>query len=350
MSSKVQDLTPDGYTRYHIIVDVLKKLAKKSEKITILDVGGSSNYMEQQLNESGLGFDLTVIDVLPKPKGLKAKYIKADATKMPFPDGHFDFVITTDVLEHIPQNKKDAFVTECLRVAKKNCIIAGPFETEGVTKAEELTNDLNIMLFGSGQNWLEEHFENGKPILKQVQKIIENKGYDYVVFGSQNLAVWTLNTHLNLLHAKYGLPAKNFIAANRFYAENIEKMNEFQEPTYRKYIVVSKEKTAATRVTEEYVKTLTMAQPDYEKYVEYLHKLLELPALQAAATLKQTKNLDKELNGLRAQIKQKEESIVELSGANQQLQEQLREVELVIRIKSKLKRGLRMITKGGKRG
>ena len=119
------------------------------------------------------------------------------------------------------------------------------------------------------------------PHTKTSQKIIENKGYDYVVFGSQNLAVWTLNTHLNLLHAKYGLPAKKFIAANRFYAENIEKMNEFQEPTYRKYIVVSKEKDGRNQVIEEYVKPLTMAQPDYEKYVEYLHKLLEyLPCRQ----------------------------------------------------------------------
>ena len=53
------------------------KSLQKERKITILDVGGSSNYMEQQLNESGLDFDLTVIDILPKPNGLKAKYIKS---------------------------------------------------------------------------------------------------------------------------------------------------------------------------------------------------------------------------------------------------------------------------------
>ena len=242
-TQKVTDLSPDGSTKFFLLVDILEQAYKKDEAATvrILDVGGGSRFLQQQLKTSGLQYELTVLDIIPKPDDIEVPYIHADITDNDIPNDSFDVVLSTDVLEHVPESGKRKFVEECLRISKDLCIIAGPFMTDGVDRAEVIVNDFNKQLFGSGQDWLEEHLFYGKPRLEMFYDILEAQKIPHHEFGSQSLMTWLLNTQTNLLEAKLGLDTNAHRKLNRQYNRDYLMMNEFQSPTYRQFVVMYKD-------------------------------------------------------------------------------------------------------------
>ena len=189
----------------------------------------------------------------------------------------FQTIISTDVLEHIDKDKKSKFVEECLRVASDFVIIAAPFDTKGVDEAERVTNSLNKKLFNEGQKWLEEHFEQTKPQLEEIKKIVEKHGYETTIVGTNNLFEWILSTHINLIDAKLGLNTKKHLKINQQYNEEIVNGNEFTSPSYRHFVIVYKKSPSQ--------KTLSRVQAVFEPNsktptaaIDYTSKLLNLVA------------------------------------------------------------------------
>jgi uncharacterized coiled-coil protein SlyX len=245
-SSDPLSLGPDGYSRFFVIMGLLENFYKGSTRtIRILDVGGCSPFLGDLLKKSPLKTDLTIIDILPKPDDVNATYIQGDATKTDMPDGAYDVVITTDVLEHIPPKSKDVFVAACARLAKDVCIIAAPFDTPGVHQAEVMVNEFNKRLFGVGQDWLEEHFEFKKPSVDATMAVLKKHGAPYTHFGTNNLYSWIFSAHMNLLDAKVGIDAKKSLAIKRHYNRLLAHSPEFMEPSYRHFFVVYNKKELA---------------------------------------------------------------------------------------------------------
>lgn len=333
----VADLSPDGYSRFFVLIDILKDLYGKAKKpVRILDVGGGSEYMEQQLQAVGLQYDLTIIDIIARPSRIKAIYIQGDATKMEFEDDSFDVVISTDVLEHVPNDRKQAFLNECLRVAKDACIIAAPFETEGVNDAEVVVNEFNKKLFGVGQSWLEEHLEYGKPTRELFIKTLSKQKIPYLEFGTQHLTTWLLNTQLNLIDAKLGLDKRRHIEVNRFYNQNLMHMNEFIGPTYRHFFVMFKDSNKQTSVrAEKYLSSPV----DSQLVAEYSNKLMTLLSDRIGQLSKQARKLEHEAHTLR-------QDVVELRAANQHMRVRLAKYERVLRYLRPLKKVARKSSRG----
>lgn len=242
-SKRALSLPPDGYSRFFVITRLIEETYKNKNKIIkILDVGGCSPYLKECLVGSGLNFDLTIVDILPKPDDIDVDYIQEDITKSKIKDNSFDVVLSTDVLEHIPKDLKDKFITSSIRLSKGLVIIAAPFDTEGVDEAEHIVNDFNKQLFGVGQDWLEEHFLYTKPSIVQTNKVLKESKLPYVNFGVNNLYSWILSTHTNLIQAKTGLGTKDLENINTSYNKYLSSSIEFTEPTYRQFFVIFKDR------------------------------------------------------------------------------------------------------------
>jgi ubiquinone/menaquinone biosynthesis C-methylase UbiE len=104
--------------RYHrsLISKVLKLLPPQSDRI--LDIGCGYGNMTKFLEEKGntvIGVDLEGVFYHPYVSE-KLSFLKSDALHIPFNDNTFDGLISLDVIEHVPDDKR--FADEVRRVLK----------------------------------------------------------------------------------------------------------------------------------------------------------------------------------------------------------------------------------------
>jgi ubiquinone/menaquinone biosynthesis C-methylase UbiE len=309
--ASVHGLSPDGSGRFLMISKLLETLHEdKGREVSLLDVGGSSDFMSAQLRSLPVAYNLTMIDILPKPDNFTGNYVRGDATNMPFNDGEFDTVISTDVLEHIPQEKKETFIQECLRVAKSFIIIAAPFDTSGVEEAEKATNNFNKLLFRRGQPWLEEHFENGKPNLDTVKSIVVKAGYESVIVGNNNLYNWLFATHANLIEAKLGLNQQKHIQINKKLSEGLLKSGDMTGPFYRHFVIIFKKK-ASPKLLEKIRKVKTPDEIEYSSSINYIHNLMKLIVQRIQASDVQLEGSSMTIDELQQKLKEANHTIAQ---------------------------------------
>jgi len=164
--------TPRGKYIVEIKQKIMKKFLEKSKGKNILDVAcGTGRFFHLYGNRKIYGIDISK-DQLDEAKRKNPKAILkvADAEKLPFKDGFFDVVITSQFIEHIPQYKK--VIKEMKRVCKPggNLIIDFPNKlslTYIPTKIRILTGKLrHLNLFTKNQ-------------IKQLAKELNLKIRDY---------------------------------------------------------------------------------------------------------------------------------------------------------------------------
>ena len=91
----------------------------------ILDIGcGRDNRLFTEFGDVvGIDFNMDVL-VGSERESTYNLLVHTDMLKLPFNDGQFDYIVSSDFLEHVPPEKKDAFYNELNRVLKKNCFMA----------------------------------------------------------------------------------------------------------------------------------------------------------------------------------------------------------------------------------
>lgn len=243
------NLQPDAYTRFITVIYLIQKIIaqKKKDTYSILDVGGSSGYLDSFLRQSGISYDLTVIDPLPRPKNLpkSVKYIQAGGETLSTLNESFDITTAIDVLEHIPGDKlKKDIVTAMADVTAMGMILVGPFDTSRTDIYEHQLNDINKLLFKVDQNWLSEHFKYGKPNMGRVASHISNARKDLKISSAFTLPFdfWLESSFVNLMpYASYFLKKGRVEAVNAtfngHYSKDIE--HSFVEEGYRGIVVAS---------------------------------------------------------------------------------------------------------------
>lgn len=232
-------ITFDQYQRYkniQITVELVKKYYN-IDKLNILEVGSN-----EQLNlEKFLPNENITYSDLEIPESMKEKtnFIKADATDLSnIKDNEYDIVISSDVFEHIPHDKRKEFLSETSRVGKIITLHCFPFFSENVKSAEIRTNEYYKCIFGKDHIWLIEHIENGLPDIKEVESTIKSMNKNYVIFEHGDIMLWEEMTKSTF----YSYNSEELIAfqaqIDDFYNANVFK-SDTGENNYRKFIVIS---------------------------------------------------------------------------------------------------------------
>jgi ubiquinone/menaquinone biosynthesis C-methylase UbiE len=99
----------------------------KSQVILDLGCGGGRHYFCDYGKVVGID---PVLELLPMAKKLYAEVYHAGGYQMPFADNSFDYIVSSDVLGHIPFDKKDALFAEMYRVLKKGGRCVHVIETD----------------------------------------------------------------------------------------------------------------------------------------------------------------------------------------------------------------------------
>lgn len=190
---------PDAALRYLPIVDLLKN--EKLDDSKILEVGSGSYGIAPYLKRKIVGVDLN----FEEPEFPLLEQVRASATKLPFPDKNFDTVILSDVLEHLPKNKRKLALKEAVRVAKKTLIISGPFGKQSLLQDQKLAK-YSKKTISKIHPYFKDHLENGLPEVADIRNYLRDQ--------DQVKVITVIGRYLNLRVREWLM--KFFITNNKF--------------------------------------------------------------------------------------------------------------------------------------
>lgn len=151
-SSKINN--PETNKRLNV---VFRKLLNKREiqNKKFLEIGCGLGYFSNKAVK--MGAKVTGIDIGPKLVSInkkltpKGKFIVSSASKLPFKDGMFDVVLSTEVIEHV-DNQKDA-IKEMFRVLKKNGVLVITTPNRVFKPLFDLLSFLRIRPYHGNEYW-----------------------------------------------------------------------------------------------------------------------------------------------------------------------------------------------------
>jgi len=98
---------------------------------SVLDVGCGDGKLSSRLAEFASSARFVGLDSSAEALSrLPFASVEGDATALPFADGAFDLVMTTDMLEHLPDAQENAAWQELFRVAADTVMVAVPFRED----------------------------------------------------------------------------------------------------------------------------------------------------------------------------------------------------------------------------
>ena len=194
----------DRYGRYGTIARAVRSCLGPGRH-QVLDVGESAGYLPLfDPNLDVIGVDIEV-SAAPLEGAVR---VLGDGRSLPFLDGSFDAVVSSDTLEHVPGDGRSAFLAELSRVSRDLVVVAAPFDTPGVAGAEELVRRFALLATGEPQVQLEEHRVNVLPRLEETENVLREYGLSVISAGSGNLHDWLL-----MMLVKYQLGARPALKA-----------------------------------------------------------------------------------------------------------------------------------------
>lgn len=173
--------------RYSFTQKVIEQMrTKKCHKI--LEVGSGGHALLTHFFPQD---DLKLTDIqLPENVLEDDRFEVADATQLPYADQFFDFVIGLDVLEHIPVEKRDAFLREISRVARCGVVLTYPHAHRGADLDDGFLREIYHLMDREPPVWVDEHLECTLPdsvdIAQRLREINPQASVESVYQGNRN--------------------------------------------------------------------------------------------------------------------------------------------------------------------
>src|SRR5262245_3299252 len=190
----------DQWQRYSAVARFLDRLcAGLPGPVRVLDVGCNVlNLLPCFLDSDRV--QIVRCDSLPNDCD-DPNYVQIEPDKpLPFESGSFDAVAALEVLEHVPRDRREFFLADCLRIARRGAVFTCPNGTPAVAAAEKLAAIAYHQRHGQPHPFLSEHDEFGLPSEEEVRAILEWHDVAHVVVPNSPLDVWlasiVLSEHL----------------------------------------------------------------------------------------------------------------------------------------------------------
>lgn len=233
----MQEVNFDTILRYDPIVKIINQSG--FNKYPILEVGSGTNGISDYYKGKVVGVD-SDFSRTGEEKNLNITHVRGQATKLPFQNNSFYYVVCLDTLEHLPDNKREMTVCELVRVAKKNAMIFLGFPTGALSKKfEDKASYLYKRKHKVDHIWLKEHKIYGLPRKQQILASLQKNGIilDKIkVVKNANLIVWFIIHFLFTVHAS-SVISKLF---KIFFSQFTNLLKVKIPPYYRVILVIKK--------------------------------------------------------------------------------------------------------------
>jgi ubiquinone/menaquinone biosynthesis C-methylase UbiE len=275
----------DQFSRQFQVTKIVDILRGDDTSLKILDVGGYKGRTADFLSAD----KVTVVDLF---KVKEKNYIQGSALDLPFEDGSFDYVLSFDVLEHIPDDQRKVFLHECIRVAKKGIIICAPNKTELNQATELKLNELYKRLHHKPHRWLKEHIDYGIPRFDWVQQTATKRGLYTSKFYSNKTELWYAMQQAIFTNSKFPLASQNLTKLNEYYNQHFKYDGGGSEETaYRQILCGLKQKSDADFLSER-LKNLNepinaLAEAELKEKIHEYYSVLLAKTTQLAKNYKE---------------------------------------------------------------
>jgi hypothetical protein len=176
----------DAALRYLPVADYLER----SHPRGVLDVGSAGAGLSLYWGQKTFGLDLRIDRAQAGPL---TSPIQGTGSLLPFGNRSVDVVVSSDVVEHIPPQYRTQVLSEMVRVARTQVIIAvpcGPASHE----AEREVNDIYRKKTGTSHPWLKEHLLYGLPeagdLAREVRSSASRQGRRAYIQVKDNMNLW----------------------------------------------------------------------------------------------------------------------------------------------------------------
>jgi hypothetical protein len=251
--SALKDLPFDQYSRQKIVANLINNLRNREERFTILDVGGYKGKTREFFPKD----KVTILDVFDVKE---EDYIKGDGTKLNLKNDSSDFVVSFDVLEHIPKLHRANFIKECARVAKNGFFLCCPFEngTGVATEAEKNLNAIYSDLQGREHDWLKEHIENGLPDTTTIEATLTKNNLSFTKMFSNKIDNWVALQTAFFLSDALEVVSIEAGKLNHYYNQNLKTMERGSNSNnaYRVIYFISQNKVMINKVEKSFASWL----------------------------------------------------------------------------------------------
>jgi len=221
----------ETWARLYVLKKYLKNVDPEKNK-KIIDVGAGTGRLELALKRT----DIHLYDHNAESIEYARKYFPnttvGTGTKINFDDNSFDYAISIHTLEHIPEDERENFLMELIRISKYGVYLHFP---EGNYTELLCKNYLNALEKNGKEpnHWTVEHLEMGLPKKETVEKMLSKQkkiifSYKYIRnYKIENFYLTTLRT------GKYRL--LNFLLSPPFAILSFVLMNS--KPTIELVVI-----------------------------------------------------------------------------------------------------------------
>ncbi|MFH1299460.1 MAG: hypothetical protein ABIK07_00265, partial [Planctomycetota bacterium] len=293
----------DQYSRYLPTAKVIQSVLGSDES-EILDIGSGDECILGQLLPEHL---FTFIDPLLIGKAAISKnhqYIAGDIFCEELEEKQFSVVCTVDVLEHIPADFRERFLTKIADLATDLVVLSFPCQELDSGMLDEHMNQVYSSVFGKNYPWLDEHFKYGLPSSTEVESFFEARGWHTYCFGHGHLP-W-LEEFLTFSLGALDIPVlRNIVFTFSREFNEIAVDADICPPCYRRVFIASK-KEVGSQLNEIF---------SYEKYQEELQGITEqLKEKFYSGVLKECRTQSELINALKVQKQELADKLTLLQG------------------------------------
>lgn len=194
----------DVWVRNGITIDELTKIGV-DRSTTILDVGAGGEGIMKIGKYSDINLDgknITQIDIDPEAfdTDRDSAGIVGDGCSMPFKNNSFDIAISIDSLEHVPEERRDAYIQEMMRVAREHVLLHFPLNSSDGQfvgrESDQKYQNWHTKRFDTPEPNTAEHLSTEHPEYEQLTQYFD----ETEIRGVQNSSVWLTYMKLSKIH------------------------------------------------------------------------------------------------------------------------------------------------------
>ena len=303
MQSKMIDLLAlpfDLYQRYTVVSQTadLLRVSLGHSLLRVLDVGGfyRTRWGESILPLSHFSPNDWVV-AADMVSGTLPGYVVSSGEFLPFADGSFDLVVSCDTLEHVPAERRWAFVEELLRVARHCTVIVAPLSSVPTVQAERILGEY-LASHGLGHEQLQEHVQLGLPDGDGLRSKLAERNLAFVDFADGYLHHWLA---MMLVKHTPGFSLDFHLDLDRYYNRHFSPYDR-REPSYRHVFVVTQPGSGdlLPAIADNFC---TPSGPPASSEFSFLADLLQVLSMaQPSAPVKALEATDDQLAALQSRV------------------------------------------------